>query len=115
VLNLGHTVAHAIETATGYSRYRHGEAVGIGLLCALRLSERETLRTEVAGLLEAQGLPLSFDGASPEDVAALCQRDKKRKQGRVPFVLVEAPGSVTPGHVVAPADLAAVLEEAHAG
>jgi len=115
VLNLGHTVAHAIETATGYSRYRHGEAVGIGLLCALRLSGRETLRTEVAGLLQAQGLPLSFEGATAEDVATLCHRDKKRKHGRVPFVLVEAPGSVTPGHHVAPGELLAVIEEAHAG
>jgi shikimate kinase/3-dehydroquinate synthase len=115
VLNLGHTVGHAIEAATGYSRYRHGEAVGIGLLAALRLSGREPLRAEVAGLLAARGLPLAFDGAAVEDVLALVERDKKRSGGRVPFVLVEAPGDVTPGHEVAAEDLRAAVEEVHVG
>jgi shikimate kinase/3-dehydroquinate synthase len=111
VLNLGHTVAHAIEAATGYTRYRHGEAVAIGLLVALRLSGREPLRTEVADLLRAHGLPLSFTGASVDDVLELVERDKKRSGGRVPFVLVEAPGEVTPGHDVRPDDLRAAVEE----
>jgi shikimate kinase/3-dehydroquinate synthase len=115
VLNLGHTVGHAVEAATGYARYRHGEAVGIGLLCALRLSGRDALREEVAGLLSARGLPLSFTGATPDDVLALVERDKKRAGGRVPFVLVEAPGEVTPGHDVDPAVLRAAVEEVHAG
>jgi shikimate kinase/3-dehydroquinate synthase len=114
VLNLGHTIGHAIEAATGYTRYRHGEAVAIGLLAALRLSGREALRTEVAELLAARGLPSTFQGASVDEVVALVGRDKKRSGGRVPFVLVEAPGEVSPGHEVAPDDLRAAIEEVHA-
>jgi shikimate kinase/3-dehydroquinate synthase len=115
VLNLGHTVGHAIEAATAYRRYRHGEAIAIGLLASLRLSGRAALRAEVAELLAASGLPVSFSGASVDDVLALVERDKKRVGGRVPFVLVEAPGEGTPGHAVAPAALRAAVEEGHAG
>jgi shikimate kinase/3-dehydroquinate synthase len=115
VLNLGHTVGHAIEAATGFARYRHGEAVGIGLLVALRLSGRDALRSEVAELLAARGLPLTYAGAAPDAVLAVVERDKKRARGRVPFVLVEAPGAVTPGHDVDPGALRAAVEEVHAG
>src|SRR5205085_7575209 len=66
VLHLGHAVAHAIETATGYSRYRHGQAVGLGLLAALRLSDQPELLKEVKALLEAGGLPTRLDGADPD-------------------------------------------------
>jgi len=115
VLNLGHTVGHAIESATGYSRYRHGEAVGIGLLVALRLSGRDALRDEVRELLAVRGLPLTFDGAEPDTIVERCQRDKKRVAGRVPFVLLAAPGEVTPGHDVTPEDLRRAIEEVHDG
>ncbi|MDQ4047895.1 MAG: bifunctional shikimate kinase/3-dehydroquinate synthase [Actinomycetota bacterium] len=111
VLNLGHTVGHAIEAATGYARYRHGEAVALGLLAALRLSGKEALRREVAELLSERGLPLSFSGASVDEVVALTDRDKKRSGGRIPFVLVGAPGEVTPGHEVRAEDLRAAVEE----
>jgi shikimate kinase/3-dehydroquinate synthase len=111
VLNLGHTVGHAIEAATGYQRYRHGEAIGLGLLAALRLSGRDTLRKEVAELLAARGLPQRIEGTTADDVIALVQRDKKRVGERVPFVLVEAPGEVTPGHEVDDDALRAAVEE----
>jgi 3-dehydroquinate synthetase/shikimate kinase len=115
VLNLGHTVGHAIEAATGYTRYRHGEAVAIGLLVALRLSGREALRVEVAELFAGHGLPCSFSGASTDAVLELVARDKKRSGGRVPFVLVEAPGEVTPGHELPAAELRAAIEEVTSG
>ena len=97
-LNLGHTVGHAIETVTGYARYRHGEAVGLGLLAALTLSAQPALREEVADLLAAHGLPTRLDPAiDPAEVVAATARDKKRRGGRVGFVLVEAPGDVRTG------------------
>jgi shikimate kinase / 3-dehydroquinate synthase len=111
VLNLGHTVGHAIEAATEYRRLRHGEAVAVGLLAALRLSEKPDLRAEVAGLLRARGLPERVEGVSADGVLALVARDKKRRAGSVPFVLVEAPGAVSHGHAVGEAELRAAIEE----
>jgi shikimate kinase/3-dehydroquinate synthase len=111
VLNLGHTVGHAIETATGYARYRHGEAVGLGLLAALTLSGQPELRGEVAELLAARGLPTELDSVvDHEAVLAAVQRDKKRRAGRVGFVVVEAPGDVRTGVPVAEGDVRAALE-----
>jgi shikimate kinase/3-dehydroquinate synthase len=49
-----------------------------------------------------------------DDVVELVGRDKKRSGGRVPFVVVEAPGQVSPGHEVAAGDLRAAVEEVHA-
>ncbi|MCW2989914.1 MAG: 3-dehydroquinate synthase [Solirubrobacterales bacterium] len=111
VLNLGHTVGHAIETVTGYGRYRHGEAVGLGLLAALRLSGQDALRADVGRLLAGQGLPTTLEGADPAAVADATRRDKKRTGAATPFVLVEAPGRVTGGHAVPEADLLAAVQE----
>jgi shikimate kinase/3-dehydroquinate synthase len=111
ILNLGHTVAHAIESATAYRRYRHGEAVALGLLAALRLSERPQLRDEVERLLAARGLPTRLDGLDPAEITPFLERDKKRLGEHVPFVLVDQPGLVTPGNEVDPAAVQAALEE----
>jgi shikimate kinase/3-dehydroquinate synthase len=110
-LNLGHTVAHAIETATGYARYRHGEAVGLGLLAALRLSGQDDLRGRVRELLLARGLPVSLESASVEAVIEASVRDKKRLAAGVPFVLLRAPGELEIGCEVAAEDLRAAVAE----
>jgi shikimate kinase / 3-dehydroquinate synthase len=111
VLNLGHTVGHAIETITGYARYRHGEAVGLGLLAALRLSGQEHLRAQVRELLIERDLPVTFDGAPAAAVLGAITRDKKRVGDRVPFVLVQAPGEVSHGSEVAEGDVRAAVVE----
>jgi shikimate kinase/3-dehydroquinate synthase len=116
LLNLGHTVGHAIETVTGYRQYRHGEAVGLGLLAALRLSGTDALRAQVRELLAGAGLPTLLEGADPEAVVAATRLDKKRVGERVPFVLVRAPGDVRFGQRVGSAEvLAAVAELASGG
>jgi shikimate kinase/3-dehydroquinate synthase len=112
VLNLGHTVGHAIEVVTGYARYRHGEAVALGLLAALQLSEQRDLRDEVQELLRAHGLPVTLRGADPDAVVMATARDKKRlADGPVPFVLLEAPGAPRPGCPVEPRALIAAVRE----
>lgn len=111
VLNLGHTVGHALETVTGYKRYRHGEAVGLGLLAALRLSGQEELRAQVRELLSARGLPLALDGEDVEQVIAATMRDKKRTGAQVPFVLLDEPGNVRTGCQVSSSELHAAVSE----
>ncbi len=111
VLNLGHTVGHAIETATGYARYRHGEAVGLGLLAALRLSGAEELRARVGALLEERGLPTVLGGASVEQVLEATARDKKRVAETLPFVLLGRPGEPRTGCEVAPEELRTAVAE----
>jgi 3-dehydroquinate synthetase/shikimate kinase len=111
VLNLGHTIAHAIESATGYARYRHGEAVALGLLGALRLSERPQLRDEVERLLESHGLPTRLNGVTPDEIVPFLERDKKRIGERVPFVLIDQPGVVTPGNELDPSSVESALKE----
>ena len=111
VLNLGHTVGHAIEAATDYTRYRHGEAVGLGLLATLRLSGQDVLRARVRELLLAHGLPVTLSGASVQAVVEATARDKKRVADHVPFVLVDGPGKVSIGNEVAVDELTAAVAE----
>ena len=111
-LNLGHTVGHAIETVTGYAEYRHGEAVGLGMLAALRLSGADALRAEVADLLAARGLPTELRDVDPDAVVMATARDKKRiGDGPVPFVLLPEPGDPQPGSAVAPRELISAVRE----
>jgi shikimate kinase/3-dehydroquinate synthase len=111
-LNLGHTVGHAIEAASGYSRYRHGEAIGLGLLSALRLSGADALREQVEAVLGRQGLPTRLDHAiATEDVLEALARDKKRDAHGINFVLLERPGEPRPGARVDAASVRAAVEE----
>ncbi|HXR59692.1 MAG TPA: 3-dehydroquinate synthase family protein, partial [Solirubrobacterales bacterium] len=116
VLNLGHTVGHAIEGATGYD-YLHGEAIGLGLLAALRLSDAEELRAEVEAILARHDLPTRLDakeenvGIWTEAILHTLQHDKKRTAAGVGFVLLSEPGKPRTGQLVDPAKVRAAVEE----
>jgi shikimate kinase/3-dehydroquinate synthase len=110
-LNLGHTVGHAIETASDYSRYRHGEAVGLGLLAALELSGAGDLRDEVEAILTRTGLPTRLDRSiGLDDLVAAIGRDKKRTAEGVGFVLCPRPGEVVTGQLVDPDKVRAAVQ-----
>ena len=98
LLNFGHTFGHAIEGATGYGVWLHGEAVGAGMILAARLSQRLGLITEnlvdrLTALVAAAGLPVA---APYLDLATWLQwmaGDKKSEAGQLRFVLLDALGS----------------------
>lgn len=101
VLNLGHTVGHALELASGY-RLKHGEAVSIGLRAAGLLSLHRAFwgaqdHGRVLGTLRACGLPLWSKGLAVDVVAAAMTKDKKRRDGKHRFVLPTAIGAVRVG------------------
>lgn len=104
VLNLGHTVGHAIEAASGFT-WRHGEAVAVGLVAAVRLAQAMglasgSLAEEVEACLEESGLPTRCPGLSPAQIRAAMASDKKKASGRLKFVLPKAPGDMTWGREV---------------
>jgi len=97
ILNFGHTTAHAIEAITGYRRFRHGEAVGYGMLVAAEISKRLGLldRSELELLREAVRLCGRLPRADDLDEDATLNslaRDKKSVGGRLKWVLLERIG-----------------------
>ena len=112
VLNYGHTIGHALEAVTGYGRWAHGEAVSLGIVAEARLAQRlgiakdQTTERQVR-LLRAVGLPVSGLEAAPAAIVEALGRDKKARDGRVPFIFAPEIGSF---RLVFDVPRAAVLE-----
>ena len=116
VLNYGHTIGHALEAATGFARFAHGEAVALGIVAEARLAlslgvaSEETVRRQER-LLAAVGLPVRAPAIDADLTLAAIARDKKARDGRVPFVLAPRIGAFQLEYDV-PGDLVrAVLRE----
>ena len=99
VLNLGHTIGHALEATLGYGTLRHGEAVGIGMvaeswLAARRGAADDALPRRIAGLLDRLGLPIAYPGVSTESLLDAVGMDKKRAHGRITVTIPHRIGDV---------------------
>ena len=99
ILNFGHTLGHALETVTKYRRYKHGEAVAIGMVVAARLAAHLGLAdTHVAGrirgLVQKAGLPDRLPAYSTSALLRAMRQDKKVQDQRIHFVLPDRIGHV---------------------
>ena len=98
LLNLGHTFGHAVEAATGYSEWLHGEAIGAGLVMAARMSQESGYLTageleRVTGLVARAGLPTHISSVKPDAALDHMRIDKKVQAGRIRLVLLRGIGS----------------------
>jgi 3-dehydroquinate synthase len=114
VLNFGHTIGHALEAATGYSRFLHGEAVGIGMAKASAISaqqgfcDQSSLR-RIHDLIEKVGLPLEIPPeVSVDSLIQGMELDKKSAGGKIKFVVCAGIGK-TRFHSLTPAEILSAL------
>jgi shikimate kinase/3-dehydroquinate synthase len=100
ILNFGHTIGHAIETATGYKRFLHGEAVAIGMCAAVDLAVKMNIfrkkeAERIKRLVEQYKLPNKIpDNINSSDIINAMEIDKKVNKGKIRFVLPESIGKV---------------------
>ncbi|MEP6821360.1 MAG: 3-dehydroquinate synthase [Chthoniobacterales bacterium] len=99
VLNFGHTVGHAIERASGYGRFLHGEAISLGIVAACEISVKkaglsDSERETVIASLETFGLPTKLPtDISRAEILSAVSADKKFERGEVRFVVTPRLGS----------------------
>ncbi|MDP9084240.1 MAG: 3-dehydroquinate synthase [Pseudomonadota bacterium] len=116
ILNFGHTFGHAIEAATAYQSYLHGEAVGLGMLMAADLSHRlglidAAVKGRIGDLLARAGLPTEAPAIGAAKGLELMQMDKKVLAGAVRLVLLEKLGGAVVTADYSKAALDATLKE----
>jgi 3-dehydroquinate synthase len=115
ILNFGHTVGHALETVTKYRRYRHGEAIALGMLAAAdlavargALADRE--RQALAQLVAQLGPLPTVSDLSTDEILEAVRRDKKVVNGRLHFVLAIEIGATMTVDDVTEEELRGVLK-----
>ena len=120
LLNYGHTIGHAIESATGYDTYLHGEAVSVGMMGAANIAlHRGLLDAEAverqADMLRSFGLPLSCEGVSVDAIEEAMRSDKKVSAGSIRWVLLDGIGNAVTRNDVPPELVRQTLERLAVG
>ena len=100
ILNYGHTIGHALEALTSYKKYRHGEAVAMGMIYATKIAREMNLADDTVlerqeSLLEKLGLSLKDNELNPNDIVRILYQDKKTIGGKLRLVLPTRIGDVT--------------------
>jgi 3-dehydroquinate synthase len=117
ILNFGHTVGHALEAATGYRRFTHGEAVAMGMVTAARISCHMGLCSaeiprRLERLIEGIGLPTELP-VKHESILEAIGYDKKIKESLTYFVLTKDFGDVTVAPILDPLTALRSVSEMH--
>lgn len=116
ILNLGHTIGHAIEAVGGYGTFLHGEAIAIGMagsaLLAAKLGRDREIYEDTVSMLSALSLPTRLPAdVSGEELMEAMMHDKKFKEGRMTFIVPDAIGTVSIIKDVQPGDVREVIAQ----
>lgn len=118
ILNFGHTIGHALESITGYQRFKHGEAVALGILAALKIALRNKILDDAAlyskavAMFKSLGLPTKLPaGISCEGIMALLYLDKKVEYGKIRWILPKSLGQVLISGEIPPETVKDTLSE----
>lgn len=115
LLNLGHTIGHAIEKAKNFEML-HGECVALGCVAAAYISWKKELLTmdeyyEIRDMFVPFNLPISVDNINPEEIVALTKSDKKMESGQIRFILLKKVGKAVINTTVTDEEILAAIQE----
>ncbi len=115
LLNLGHTIGHAIEKAKNFELY-HGECVALGTVAAAYISWKKEMLSkeeyyEIRDMFVPFYLPITVDDINPEEILALTKSDKKMEAGKIKFVLLKKIGKAVIDKTVTDEDILAAINE----
>ena len=115
LLNLGHTIGHAIEKAKNFTLY-HGECVALGTVAAAYISWKKELLSmeeyyEIRDMFVPFYLPISVDGIDAQEILKLTKSDKKMESGKIKFILLKKIGKAVIDTTVTDEEILAAIEE----